>query len=239
VYYAFCSFKCKKFHFRYYVICINPSVTSCQKDGQITSPPLHVSRTLRPEIHHKPPLVNELSTCHMTSMLNFSVVSLKRSMPTPTSAPRKRPNNSQIPHIPSTFRPASPQPSQSTPLAKSSSYQYSHSTELQAIQGLITAYASRDICLACHISADAQYPEVHSLGRCRSRLAGGQDQTYKNWRQSAFNFEFGLECMGCGISKDASFVVFSIVQILKGFSDLLFRHHRSEDSAAPLGTHGQ
>jgi hypothetical protein len=165
-------------------------------------------------------MVNLCSFCHSvyTLITHSSVVPLKRSLPTPTSVPRKRPNNSsttRVLHIPSTFRPNSPESSQPTPVTpNSTSYEYLHSTELQAIQALIVAYTSRDVCLACHISGDTQYPEIHALGRCRSRLAGAQDETYKSWRRTAFNFEFGRECIGCGIPKDVSFLALSVSQFL-------------------------
>jgi hypothetical protein len=137
---------------------------------------------------------------------NSFTVSLKRCLVTPTSAPRKRPNNSstaRVLHIPSTFQPNAPQPTAVT--ENSTSYEYPHSTELQSIQALIIAYTKSDVCLACHISADTQYPDLHPLGRCRSRLAGAQDETFKSWRKTAFNFEFGKECVGCGIATDVSF----------------------------------
>ena len=191
----------------------HPLVTSRRKGSPIPRPSLQAfCRTPQLKIHQKHPMVNVRSFHSVFAPItNSCAVSLKRSLDTPTSAPRKRPNNSstaRVLHIPSTFQPNAPEPAQITSFTETpSSYQYPYSTEFQSIQALIIAYANRDVCLVCHISADTQYPESHSLGRCRSRLAGGQDETFKLWRKEVFNFEFGKECVGCGIPTNVCFIV--------------------------------
>ena len=141
-------------------------------------------------------------------------------------------------HIPSTFGPIAPETAPPPP-PPATHYEFPRSAELQSIQALIIAYTNRDVCLVCHVTGDTQYPETHSLGRCRSRLAGAQDQTYKVWRQTAFNFEFGKECMGCGVPKDVNFFSIHCILFTKPLAVILFGQHQSKDPVPPSRKYGK
>jgi hypothetical protein len=76
-------------------------------------------------------------------------------------------------------------------------------TKLQLVHKIIDLLAHPEICVACYaLGIDGV---AHDLGSCRGGVATYTDPNWKAFRDQ-FNFRYGRDCMGCGISKDVCYL---------------------------------